>query len=213
MKYYQRGFIAMFILLTFVMGFLFYANVDLYEGFSINKNSTIHSTKLRCPNLLVQDGKRIYLHNTQLAEVPGVNPIQFNNLEEYNEFLDWQKGQGIRCPVLFLQKSYNTQGFPVFKIRPSINEPQGGLEPSILSADGKTVVRSTLGDDDTFAYPYSDEVLNKNPVDFRNAGVFDSSIDGISPNAMDTNWGGHEFTDKLIDSGYYKNNEVKTPVK
>lgn len=206
---FKKVFMALFIAITFTLGLFFYTNT---EGFTVNKNNTIHSTKMRCPNLLVQDGKNIYLHNTEIAEVPGVNPIRFHNLEEYNEFLDWQKGQGIQCPVLFLQKSYNTQGFPIFKIRPSINEPQGGLEPSILSADGKSVVRSTLGDDDTFAYPYSDEVLNKDPSDFRNAGVFDSTIDGVSPNAMDTNWGGHDFTEKVIDSGYYQSNEVNKPL-
>jgi hypothetical protein len=26
---------------------------------------------------------------------------------------------------------------------------------------------------------------------------------------MDTNWGGHEFTEKLIDDGYYKEENVK----
>jgi len=29
-----------------------------------------------------------------------------------------------------------------------------------------------------------------------------------SPNPMDTNWGGSEFTQSLIDQGYYKDNEV-----
>jgi hypothetical protein len=33
-----------------------------------------------------------------------------------------------------------------------------------------------------------------------------------SPNAMDTNWGGAEYTEKLVDSGYYADNEVKLRV-
>ena len=48
-------------------------------------------SKKSCPDLLVQKGTKIYLYNTNRAEVPGVNPITFNNLEEYTEFLDWQK--------------------------------------------------------------------------------------------------------------------------
>ena len=59
----------------------------------------------RCPNLLIQKGCKIYLHNTKIAEVPGVNPIEFNNLEEYTQFIDWQRSQGIRCPVLYLQEN------------------------------------------------------------------------------------------------------------
>jgi hypothetical protein len=31
---------------------------------------------------------------------------------------------------------------------------------------------------------------------------------GVSPNPMDTNWGGVEYTENLLKSGYYKGNEV-----
>jgi len=30
----------------------------------------------------------------------------------------------------------------------------------------------------------------------------------ISPDPMDPNWGGAEYTEHLVDSGYYKDNEV-----
>ena len=30
----------------------------------------------------------------------------------------------------------------------------------------------------------------------------------ISPDPMDPNWGGKDYTQKLVDSGYYKENEV-----
>ena len=66
----------------------------------------------RCPNVLMQKGKELFLFNNKLAKVPGVNPIKFNNLEEYTEFVKWQRNQGIRCPVLFLQHSYDAQGEP-----------------------------------------------------------------------------------------------------
>lgn len=106
----------------------------LKEPFEINKDVTKYSNALRCPNLLVQKDKNIYLYNTRLKEVPGVNPITFSNLEEYNEFLDWQKSQGIICPVLYLQKSFNAQGNAEYKIRPSVNDPQGGLPSANLSS-------------------------------------------------------------------------------
>ena len=33
-----------------------------------------------------------------------------------------------------------------------------------------------------------------------------------SPNPMDPNWGGADFTQKLVDKGYYAENEVKLRV-
>jgi hypothetical protein len=33
-----------------------------------------------------------------------------------------------------------------------------------------------------------------------------------SPNALDPNWGGAEYTDSLVKAGYYKGNEVKLRV-
>jgi hypothetical protein len=32
-----------------------------------------------------------------------------------------------------------------------------------------------------------------------------------SPDPMDPNWGGPEYTRKLVDDGYYKDNEVSKP--
>ena len=52
------------------------------------------------------------------------NAIVFDNLEGYVEYLRWQKSKNIRCPVLYLQISYNAQGEPSYKIRPDILEPQ-----------------------------------------------------------------------------------------
>lgn len=216
--------IHLFVIIMAVIGILFYliqnkcltfmdsGMIENMEGMKINKDITPNSSTLRCPNLLIQKNKEIYLYNTKLAEVPGVNPIKFKNLEDYNEFLDWQKSQGIRCPVLFLQKTYNTQGQSVYKIRPSVNEPQGGLDPSILSADGETVVRSTLGDDNTFAYPYSEDVLNKRVKPLaemdREEEMEEKDIALISPDPMDSNWGGPDYTTDLIKDGFYKENHI-----
>ena len=60
-----------------------------------------------CPNVLIQDGKKLLLVNKKKATIPGVNPILFENLEEYTEYLKWQRKQGIVCPVLYFQGSYS----------------------------------------------------------------------------------------------------------
>jgi hypothetical protein len=117
------------LILVFLIGLYFYAK----NGDSgINENFTNNqSTGTRCPNLLIQKGSRFYLYNSKLAQVPGVNPVEFDNLEDYTEFLDWQRSQNIRCPVLYLQESYDAQGNRVYKSRPSVSEPQAGLPPSL----------------------------------------------------------------------------------
>ena len=208
----KLGYTNIFVFMTVIVGLLFYCkhsnclkfvNDTSIEGMSINKDITRNSNKLRCPNLLIQKIKELYLYNTKLTEIPGVNPIKFNNLEDYNTFLDWQKSQGIRCPVLYLQKTYTTQGESVYKIRPSAQDPQGGTEPSVLSADGETVVRSTLGDDITFAYPYSEDVLNKEAQSFAEsdyeAEQNELDFSNVSLNPMDSNWGGSEYTKELMN--------------
>lgn len=78
------------------------------EGFAASK----------CPNLLIEHGNEIWLKNTSLAEVPGINPVVFHNLHEYTQFMEWQRAQKIPCPVLYLQKEFNTQNEVVYQVRP-----------------------------------------------------------------------------------------------
>ena len=68
-----------------------------------------------------------HLLNTKLARVPGVNPLTFQNLEEYTEFVKWQRSNGINCPVLFLQHTYNVQGNSEYKVfeNPAYFQPCG----------------------------------------------------------------------------------------
>ena len=68
------------IIILFLLGLVFcmsYSSKDFQEGFDSGN----------CPNLLVQKGSEIHLVNTNKAEVPGVNPIIFKNLEEYVEYI------------------------------------------------------------------------------------------------------------------------------
>ena len=219
---------TLLLILVFLIGLYFYAKCadpNYAEGF------TSESNKPRCPNMLIQKGSRFYLYNSKLAQVPGVNPIEFENLEDYTEFLDWQRSQGIRCPVLYLQETYDAQGNRVYKARPSVSEPQAGLPPSIASSNGEIIMESTLGTPDTLAYPNPtllvDATRNDPPYNQSSYPSHDPTnyyigtttpLDmmdikqeqaPISPNPMDPNWGGSSYTQKLLDNGYYKENEVK----
>ena len=223
------------ILLVFLSGIYFYAKTsdpNYYEGLTNNNG-------LRCPNMLIQKGSKFYLYNSKVAKVPGVNPVEFDNLEEYTEFLDWQRSQGIRCPVLYLQSTYDAQGNAVYKVRPSVSEPQAGLPPSAAAPMGiasqvSPTMESSLGDPNALAYPNptllvdatrNDPPYNKGsypaydetsyyvgtttPLDMMDVSQEQSQV---SPNPMDPNWGGSEYTQSLVDKGYYKENEVSIAI-
>ena len=103
-------------IIIFCLGILFMITNEpknLIESFTISN---------KCPNILIQKGNNIYLYNSKLAKIPGRNPIRFNNLNEYIQYLRWERSQNIRCPVLFLQQTYDAQGNEVYKQRESIFE-------------------------------------------------------------------------------------------
>jgi hypothetical protein len=128
------------ILTLFLIGLYFaftYSNVK--EGFELSGRSK------RCPNVLIQKGSVFYLYNSKLTKIPGVNPLQFHSLDEYIEFTDWQRSQGIRCPILYLQESYDAQGNPVLKARPSPTDLNGGLQPLHLGSTDVGGLHKNLG--------------------------------------------------------------------
>lgn len=208
-------------IVLFLAGLYFYAK---YTGTKYSENFTNNSMEKRCPDILIQKGSKFYLHNSKVAKVPGVNPIEFENLEDYTEFLDWQHSQGIRCPVLFLQQTYDAQGNPVYKVRPGVSEQQGGLPPSYhLPPNPTLLVDATRNDPpyNTNSLPSYDEssyyVGTTTPLDKMNNNqnsVQDENMlyAGPSPNPMDTNWGGADYTQSLIDKGYYAENEVSIAI-
>lgn len=163
------------------------------------------SGSTRCPDILIQKGAKYFLYNSKIARVPGVNPIMFNNLEEYVEFLEWRKAAGIKCPVLYVQNTYDAQGERVYKIRPSAVELQGGLPPSKpINISQPPPIHSAR---DANGPPMDTSGLESNML---HNDESDDGIDNgnISANAMDANWGGIKYTEDLVESGAYAENEV-----
>ena len=74
--------VAFFIGLLFCLKYK--SKSDLIEGFGV-------PTLNDCPNLLIKKGKKLHLINSKKAMIPGVNPIEFNNLEEYAEYVKWSQ--------------------------------------------------------------------------------------------------------------------------
>ena len=209
-KVVDKNIVVVYVALVFMAGCyvcLRYNKYNIIEGF----------TDKSCPNILLQEGNFIYLYNSKRAQVPGVNPLRFNNLEEYSEFLDWQRSQGIRCPVLYLQQLEDAQGNTSFKIRPSVFDQQGGLPPSLANATKETKQKETKLFDATRDNPK----FNQNDyagVDTHNQYIgLETPLDKIfnekekdlkSDNPMDSNWAGAAYTKEQIKKGVYKDREV-----
>jgi hypothetical protein len=172
---------------------LFISNI--YVILSYSSEDRIEGFKPRCPNVLIQNGNEILLKNTNLADIPGVNPVVFHNLEEYTQFVDWQRSQKVQCPILYLQKEYSTQNEPIYKIKPipkqltdaTRNDPPYNKN----SYPGIDTENQTIGD-----YTMLDE--------YHDIGEAQT----ISANPMDSNWGGNAYTTAAIKAGVYKGNEV-----
>tara|TARA_B100001093_G_C26843517_1_gene1021674 strand:+ start:1588 stop:2316 length:729 start_codon:yes stop_codon:yes gene_type:complete len=107
---------------------VFLLGVYTYSCNFITKIDEPFTVREDCPNVLIQKGGTLYLKNTKKAEVPGVNPVKFDNLEEYVEYMKWQQAKGIKCPILYLQHTYNTQGTSEYRVRPGPLTLEGGLE-------------------------------------------------------------------------------------
>ena len=207
----------------FFMGLYYYLySENLVENFSMSKN--------KCPNILYQKDNKVFLYNSTKAKVPGVNPISFDNLEEYSEYIDWLRSNGIQCPILYLQKSYDTQDQLVYKIRPSPTELQGGLSEKTIYLKNMQNKMHDESPDKDIEYLYPPEELDiidaNNDTDF-NKKMYPSfdpqnlyiglntpidkkfhSKEKISGNAMDTNWGGVKFTQDKVDKGDYEADEI-----
>ena len=203
------------IILVFILGLIFVVKYPTKEAFEEATKAVPKG--FRCADLLIQEGSDFYLVNTKLAKVPGVNPLRFTSLEDYVEFTDWQRSQGIMCPVLYLQQSFDTQNNPVYKARPSPTDMHAGF-PDLQASSGQTPpIRDMqlLLDANRDNKPYN---LNTYPAfDPQNQYIgmntpldkmFNESAGKWSPNPMDTNWGGAKYTEDLVDAGYYKDREV-----
>jgi hypothetical protein len=184
------------------------------EGFDTAAAQTIADNALqtnRCPNILVQHGSEIFLYNSKVEKVPGVNPIRFKSLDDYSEFMEWLRGRGIRCPVLFLQYSYDAQGNPVYKMRPSPVDLQGGLSANVPYSPAPAALVQMM-DASRDNPPFNNEMYDGfDPLNF-NMGdytVHDAAFREkeltmkYSDNPMDANWGGRQYTESVVASGAY----------
>jgi len=206
------------IIFLFIMVTYFVLN---YTSANFKEALTMPGVNTNCPNVLIQKGALLYLYNSKKKEVPGVNPVIFNNLEEYVEFVEFQRATGNICPVLYLQHSSEANGTESYKIRPGPTNLLGGLSGVPASGFPSTPPPRN------YVTPILDASREQPPFNVNSYHCFnyndtdqgdftpDMMLDyitqstGHSPNPMDSNWGGADFTQTLVDKGYFTKGEVK----
>jgi len=228
------------ILLLFFLGFYFIYRSNDIETFTPDQNGNDgeeYKIAENCPDILIQKGSEFFLYNSKRANVPGVNPIRFDNLEDYTEFTEWQRSQGVLCPILFLQHAYNAQGESVYKARPSPENQQGGLPDMYITQQNLKPDFSHLPDFKNLnimppknkdmtsklldaghetnhfnknSFPGFDQQNQYIGVETPIDRIYHSDVHSkLSPNPMDHTWGGADFTRCLVDVGEYKDREVR----
>jgi hypothetical protein len=207
----------------FILGLLFnlsYKHKDLVkETFDVMD---------KCPNLLIKQGKEIHLVNTKKALIPGVNPIKFESLEDYAQFIKYQQHLNIKCPILYYQETYDVQNNKGFRLHNDPLDVDGGLpshiakeyninNSSILAKDTEFIDTKKLDRKTTYKVDNTNHIKQVSPVDFSiNHNKFTKSMDPqdqkvgvksyldnieMDTNPMSSSWEGHDKTDKAIKMG------------
>jgi hypothetical protein len=198
------------IILGFIAGLFFCAthtNKSLMEGFSTS-NRPPQNKESDCPNLLIKKGNKLMLLNNRKARIPGINPIFFDNLEDYVEFNKWQRSQDIKCPVLYFNEMQDAQGNTKFRMLNDPLDPQAGL-PSY----GPMATEVPLYDSNMDHPPYNQNNYHGFDPTNQNTGrytsldkVFYSNKKRNSADAMKMNWAGAESSRRMVRSGKYDKN-------
>lgn len=225
----------MFLMVSFVIGaYLYSTNTlkqSLYEMGGISESlenqedSELPTDEVEaesepdCPDVLMKRGNTYYLYKSSDPQ----KSVTFNNLQEYQTYLDEAKANGEQCPVLFVQQENNAQGQDVYRVRdtPIVSKQQPGLPAQLAT---HSLMASTPQVMNYLDASRDNEPYNQgNYAGFDPYGLFVGKITEIdqqaqkeekqqvSDNPMDPNWGGVLFTQQAVDSGKYKDNEITKP--
>jgi hypothetical protein len=185
-----------------------------------NKNPSSPDVNKDCPDLLIKRGEKLLLYNTKVAEVAGVNPLPFDSLDDYKKYADNLNKSGMQCPILFLQEESDLQGKDVLRMRPSPFYTEGGLPPLPMVVHNNAIIQKVVDSSrenppynaNNYAGfdPHGQYVGRYTNIDeVHNSTMTTATTNGMSDNPMDPNWGGISVTQQSVDSGKYKENEVR----
>lgn len=189
------------IVFLFLIGLYFCSNyksgdlLENYQNFDVSN----------CPDLLIKKGSQLHLLNSKKAKIPGVNPIKFNNLEEYAEYVKWSKKVGIKCPILYYEQTYNTQNERGFRMLDDPLNPSAGLPSNIQRQAPRQMLTDANRDDPPYnqnnfsGFDGQDQYIGvKTPLDNIN---LQSDKGSLTP--IDSNWCGASCTEKAVKNGKF----------
>jgi len=128
---------VLFLIILFVISILM---IFIYD-YNYKPHEFFTNPASECPNTLLKDGDKLLLYNPKLAKVPGVNPIEMNNLEDYHKYVNWQRKNKVNCPVLHLDKIFDKNS-EMYAIKSSFDTGTGsGImnhDLPVLNAENNT---------------------------------------------------------------------------
>jgi hypothetical protein len=210
------------VILILIISFVF-ALLNLSLSLNIKKKQHSNETKTdetestiegftssMCPDILKYKGDKIHLYNSKVVKVPGANPVIFDNLEDYIQYLKWQRSRNVKCPVLLLQKMYDAQGNLKIQDGNEINKNDTRFKQKISRQYDSLIVDATRNNDiyNRNSYPSYDQtpyyVGVKTPLDLINNNIKNSDK---SLSAMESNWVGGVKTVDSREMGKYLMNK------
>lgn len=200
----KNAMVITIIIIVFVLGVL---NNIMYLR-KENKEGYKGTGGRKCPNLLIKKNGKYQLVNSKMPVVPGVNPIEFENLGEYASFVKYQKENGLRCPVLYYEEAYDAQSNRGYRQYSDPLNKKGGAG-SYKDSVGYREPDALLMDANRDNPPYNQNNYAGYDADDQEIGVV-TPLDNVrspyspSPNPMARNWGGAEYTDKMVELGVFK---------
>jgi hypothetical protein len=200
----------LFLLVVFFLGMVVYVKQSSKEPMENNSDDTTSS----CPDMLVNAGDKLLLYN---SKTPNVQPITFSTLDEY---IEYTKGFGNDCPILYLQQETNAQGQDVYRMRPGPFNQEGGLptvsETEVIARATPLQIADASRDNGNYNqgnYPGFDPygLYVGRVTDIDKVHISTEVGASLSDNPMDSNWGGVEYTENAVRSGKYDENNVTVP--
>jgi hypothetical protein len=174
---------------------------------------------VNCPDILVKSGAELHLYNSKKPKQDGENPIVFNTMDDYIQYLETQRKSGTICPILYLQKENDAQGNDVYRVRPSPFNTGAGLPLTSGLKRGVNKTPITVKDASREANYNTNQHAGFDPYGLyvgriTNVDEIGTSTEKeeISDNPMDPNWGGVLYTQRAIESGKYDENIVTRSV-
>ena len=189
---------------------IFFDNLDQYVKF-VKLQQEVYNQK--CPILFLQEevntqGENVYRLRKAEGTSTNVDPLLLGSLTDYfkNKTNVMPKFGPPVGPQAFNQVQPNQQ-LPLSNIGINMQQQQPQItQYDDSNRDNKPFNQGFFGFD-----PSNQYVGQYTVIDQIHDSTKTQNPDGLSDNPMDPNWGGAVFTNKQINSGKYKENEVQPP--